>query len=462
MAESVTILFLAANPVDTDPLRLGEELRDIKASLRQATHRDRFHVQDEWAVRIEDLRRALLRYKDKPLILHFAGHGQGDAIVLEDKAGQPKPVEGGAFSRFLKLFPTIRCVILNACYSEEVATALAEVVPCVVGMEAEVTDSYAVSFAVALYDAIGEGLDYADAFAVAESSLDMEGGLEEVRPVFVAGKASAPASPPQTSPPPLVVPPLVRFTGRQHGEFADALADAFGDSEALGRMVKVALDQNLNAIAGGANLSALTFDLVGWAARSGYLRELLQGALDAQPRNQKLRTFALAVGAQELPPQPSTASPPLAPEHYRAVLRDFLTPLQHYLAYTERLFRELDAETGISHLEMPPHVLRQRFEQLPKTDLRRVTWGKTIERLQAENQKIVALIERNYGVMVTAEFRTACQEFKHHANQWADFWEALQTIEDASAIDEGLSSIPFPRSFPDALYREIAAVERLA
>ncbi len=457
MAEPVTILFLAANPVDTDPLRLGEEVRDIKASLRQSTHRDRFQVQDEWAVRIEDLRRALLRHKDKPLILHFAGHGQGDAIVLEDKAGQPKPVEGGAFSRFLKLFPTIRCVILNACYSEEVATALAEVVPCVVGMEAEVTDSYAVNFAVAFYDAIGEGLDYADAFAVAESSLDMEGGLEEVRPVFVPGKVSAPPSPPQ-----LVVPPLSTITGRQHGDFADALADAFGDPDALGRMVKVALDRNLNAIAGGANLSALSFDLVGWAARSGYLRELLQGALDAQPRNQKLRTFALAVGAQETPQQPSIASSPLAPEHYRAVLRDFLTPLQHYLAYTERLFRELDAETGISHLEMPPHVLRQRFEQLPKTDLRRVTWGKTIERLQAENQKIVALIERNYGVMVTPEFRTACQEFKHHANQWADFWEALQSIADASAIDAGLSAIPFPRSFPDALYREMAAVERLA
>lgn len=98
MSDKVTILFLAANPVDTDQLRLGEELRDIMASLRQATHRDRFVALDEWAVCIEDLRRALLRYKDAPLILHFAGHGVGDAIVLKGKHGQAKLVEASALN----------------------------------------------------------------------------------------------------------------------------------------------------------------------------------------------------------------------------------------------------------------------------------------------------------------------------------------------------------------------------
>lgn len=313
MADAVTtILFLAANPVDTDPLRLGEELRDIKASLRQATQRDRFVTQDEWAVRIDDLRRALLRYKDEPLILHFAGHGDGGAIVLEGKNGQARPVEAGALSRFLKRFPNIRCVILNACYSETVAEALAEVVPCVVGMEAEVTDAYAVSFAVALYDAIGEGLEYPDAYAIAESSLGMEGGLEEVRPVFKLGK-SQPANAMRESDaatgssrsagdsefPPLIAPRIDEMTGKQHGALADALVDAFGDKETLRRMVDVNLPKTLEAIAGGSNLDAVAFDLVAWAMRSGYLRELIQAAVDAKPRNRRLRAFALSVGAQE-------------------------------------------------------------------------------------------------------------------------------------------------------------------
>ena len=315
-SDKVTILFLAANPVDTNPLRLGEELRDIKASLRQATHRDRFDAQDEWAVRIDDLRRALLRYKDTPVILHFAGHGDGAGIVLEGKDGQARPVEGGALSRFIKLFPNIRCVILNACYSEETATALAEVTPCVVGMEAEVTDAYAISFAVAFYDAVGEGMSFADAFEVAKSSVDLEGGLEEVLPVYKAGKAMAVATvddpPPgevlavqdegnasSNDPPRLVVPPIETINGRQQGELADALVHAFGNKEELGRMVTVKLDENLESIAGGATLAPVAFDLVDWAKRSGYLRELIQGALDTKPRNARLRAFAVAIGAKE-------------------------------------------------------------------------------------------------------------------------------------------------------------------
>jgi len=315
-SDKVTILFLAANPVDTNPLRLGEELRDIKASLRQATHRDRFDAQDEWAVRIDDLRRALLRYKDRPVILHFAGHGDGAGIVLEGNDGQGRPVEGGALSRFIKLFPNIRCVILNACYSEATATALAEVTPCVVGMEAEVTDTYAISFAVAFYDAIGEGMSFADAFEVAKSSVDLEGGLEEVLPVYKAGTVAAvptgdgvptgvsPAAQDEVNdstndPPRLVVPRIETINGRQQGELADALVDAFGSEEELGRMVRISLNKNLGAVAGGSTLAAVAFDLVDWAKRSGYLTELIQGALATKPRNAKLRSFALAIGATE-------------------------------------------------------------------------------------------------------------------------------------------------------------------
>jgi hypothetical protein len=40
----IKILFLAANPKDTDPLRLGEEVRAIKERLRLADQRDQFVV----------------------------------------------------------------------------------------------------------------------------------------------------------------------------------------------------------------------------------------------------------------------------------------------------------------------------------------------------------------------------------------------------------------------------------
>ncbi|MEI2610628.1 MAG: CHAT domain-containing protein [Candidatus Promineifilaceae bacterium] len=190
-----TILFLTANPLDTDQLRLSAEVHDIKAALRQAEYGRRFDVQEEWAVRISDLRRALLRYADQPLILHFSGHGNAGAIYLENKIGRTQPVAAQALARFLAHFPNIQCIVLNACYSNEVGDALVTVAPCVVGMATDVTDVAAIQFAEAFYDAIGAGKSFAHTFRLAETSAEMEGILDFVRPVF-RGHEAPPATPP--------------------------------------------------------------------------------------------------------------------------------------------------------------------------------------------------------------------------------------------------------------------------
>jgi hypothetical protein len=94
------------------------------------------------------------------------------------------------------------------------------------------------------------------------------------------------------------VPKLTDITGKQQGELSDALLDAFG-KQTLSEMVTRKLNRNLDAIVGGDTFGAVTFNLVDWAKRSGYLTELVQGALDTQPRNEKLRDFARSVGARE-------------------------------------------------------------------------------------------------------------------------------------------------------------------
>ena len=69
----IKILFLAANPKDTNSLRLGEEVREIKERLRLAELRDEFVVEQEWAVRVTDLQGHLLHHQ--PHIVHFSGTG---------------------------------------------------------------------------------------------------------------------------------------------------------------------------------------------------------------------------------------------------------------------------------------------------------------------------------------------------------------------------------------------------
>lgn len=69
------ILILSANPQGTTPLRLGEEIREIKEGLKRAKRREQFIIETVEAVRYRDISRSLLEHE--PQILHFSGHGMG-------------------------------------------------------------------------------------------------------------------------------------------------------------------------------------------------------------------------------------------------------------------------------------------------------------------------------------------------------------------------------------------------
>src|SRR5438477_1288375 len=97
----IKILFLAANPTNTNQLRLGEEVRTIQEKLRVSDHRDSFKLEQEWAVRVGDIQQHLLRHQ--PHIVHFSGHGSiAGEIILEDNTGQSKPVSPEALKRLFK------------------------------------------------------------------------------------------------------------------------------------------------------------------------------------------------------------------------------------------------------------------------------------------------------------------------------------------------------------------------
>ena len=149
------ILILSANPKNTDKLRLDEEVREIQSGLERAKSRDKFEIITRWAVRPDDLRRALLDYE--PEIVHFSGHGGGaEGLALENNSGQVQLVSTEALARLFKLFQgKTECVLLNACYSEAQALAIHQHVNFVVGMNKAIGDLAAIEFAVGFYDALG-------------------------------------------------------------------------------------------------------------------------------------------------------------------------------------------------------------------------------------------------------------------------------------------------------------------
>jgi hypothetical protein len=158
------ILFLAASPVAGQHRALDREAREIEAKIQAAAHRDALVFQTRWAVRPDDLLQAL--NQDRPAVVHFSGHAAGErGIALHDDAGAAKLVTAEALQRlFRALQGDIRLVVLNACYSHEQATAVAEVIDCVIGMSDRIGDQAARAFAASFYRALGFGRSIRNAF----------------------------------------------------------------------------------------------------------------------------------------------------------------------------------------------------------------------------------------------------------------------------------------------------------
>ncbi|MFM7905321.1 MAG: TIR domain-containing protein [Microcystis sp.] len=182
------ILILSANPKNTAPLRLDEEMREIKEGLRRAKQRDNFVIETGQAVRYRDIRRAILDFE--PNIVHFSGHGAGEeGLAFEDETGQVKLVEAQALASLFELFADqIECVVLNACYSEVQAKAIAEHIPYVVGMSKSIGDKAAIEFAVGFYDALGAGRTVEFAYKLGCNSIEIAGISEHLTPQLLSNK----------------------------------------------------------------------------------------------------------------------------------------------------------------------------------------------------------------------------------------------------------------------------------
>ena len=182
------ILFLAANPKGTPNLALDQEIKAIEAGLERSKYREQFDLELKWAVDVRDIRRAILEVE--PQIVHFSGHGAGEqGLILQDERGQIQPLGTAGLAGLFKLLAEdgrpVDCVLLNACYSQVQAKAIAQYVPYVLGMTQAIGDAAAIEFAVGFYDALGTGKTVEFAFQYACTAIQMAKIPEHLTPVLI-------------------------------------------------------------------------------------------------------------------------------------------------------------------------------------------------------------------------------------------------------------------------------------
>lgn len=204
--QSRKILILSANPKGTSQLRLDEEMREIKEGLRRSRQRDQFEIKTEGAVRYRDIHRAILDYE--PNIVHFSGHGAGeDGLMFEDEIGQVKLVDAEALAGLFELFADqVECVVLNACYSEVQAKAIAQHISHVIGMSQAIQDKAAIEFVVGFYDGLGSGKTYEFAYKLGCNVIRMAGIPEHLTPQLLGKNYPYPPSRKSVSQRPVPVP----------------------------------------------------------------------------------------------------------------------------------------------------------------------------------------------------------------------------------------------------------------
>jgi len=188
------VLFLAANPTNTQPLRLDEEVRAIRQQLQRSV----LKLDSCWAVRPLDMQQEILRLK--PQIVHFSGHGIGEPLstasdhrtltpvgtnhlhdeeglaFIKDATGQAVLVDTEALANLFKHFKNyVECVVLNGCYSEVQAEAIARHIPYVIGMKEAILDRAAIEFSNGFYNALAEGEAIESAFELGKSAIELAG-----------------------------------------------------------------------------------------------------------------------------------------------------------------------------------------------------------------------------------------------------------------------------------------------
>jgi hypothetical protein len=120
------------------------------------------------------------RFTSNQILLDFLKR-----LILENEVGKAVAVSTEALAGLFELFADrVECVVLNACYSEVQAEAIAQHIPYVIGMNKAIGDRAAIEFAISFYDALGAGESIEFAYKLGCNAIRMAGIEEYLTPVL--------------------------------------------------------------------------------------------------------------------------------------------------------------------------------------------------------------------------------------------------------------------------------------
>ncbi|MCI5146567.1 MAG: CHAT domain-containing protein, partial [Candidatus Electrothrix sp. AR3] len=159
------MLLLSANADDTIHLLIDREIRQIEHGLSLTEHPLQLVFKTCDIETLPELRRAIQGHQ--PQILHFRGNGQ-DGLYFAEQEGPSQLVPADVLSAFFNLFSAqVQGVLLNACYSEMQALAIAQHIDYVIAMNGDISDQISLTFMVTFYEGLSDGKQIEAAYRAA-------------------------------------------------------------------------------------------------------------------------------------------------------------------------------------------------------------------------------------------------------------------------------------------------------
>lgn len=180
----VKVLVMTASPKDAEALELNKEFNTLEDVHLRSEQRSHFSLRPVLDVQKKKMLDILL--KQKPQIIHFSGHGSGSTgLLFYSDTGYSDMVRGEDLAQLFRQFnDMISCVVLNACYSEVQAQAIAQYIPNVIGTDNAIGDAVAIAFSESFYNALFSGESYEKAYQMAMAQIGLHQFPEGGRPVF--------------------------------------------------------------------------------------------------------------------------------------------------------------------------------------------------------------------------------------------------------------------------------------
>ena len=179
------MLSVISSPAGAPPLDIEHEWAKLREALREPVAEGRIVLDRLADPTLEAFQRRL--QQSEIHIVHFVGHGgfseasKEGLLLLQDGAGQPSPVGADQLGVLLRDHDSLRLVVLNACEGarqtgEDPFAGLAQNlvrsgIPAVIGMQFQISDRAAITFAGEFYGAIADGFPVDASLAEARKAL---------------------------------------------------------------------------------------------------------------------------------------------------------------------------------------------------------------------------------------------------------------------------------------------------